>query len=139
MGITYNTILSSDLRDSGGNQLKIVEITGVEGTYPSGGVPLDPADFGFSEILAVVAQSKVIAPANLEDPETWDGPWSPLADINPIRTDVNLDGNYEWRLIILLHPAGFGGEVGDGMFEIPDGTPMQFFPQNAPTMIVVGS
>lgn len=139
MGITYNVILSSDLRDSGGNQLKIVEVTGVEGTYPSGGVIMNPADFGFTNILAVSAQSKVIAPTNLEDEATWTQPWEPLADINPVRTDLNLDGNYEWRLIILLHPAGFGGEAGDGMFEVPDGTPMIFYPQSAPTLMVVGS
>ena len=139
MAITYNTILSTDLRDSGGNQMKIVEITGVEGPYPSGGVPMDPADFGFSEILAVQAQSKVIGPADLNDPATWDQPWTAVADINPIRTDINLDGQYEWRLIILLHPAGFGGAQGDGLMELPDGTPMQFFPQNAPTMIVIGN
>jgi hypothetical protein len=139
MAITFNTILASDLRDSSGNQIKIVEVTGVEGPYTVGGVILEPEDFGFTEILSIQAQPKVIGPSDINDPDTWTDPWAAVADINVIRTDMNLDGNYEWRAVLLLHPAGYGGAQGDGLVELPDGTPMTFFPQNAPVMTVIGS
>lgn len=139
MSMTFNTIVSTDLRTSGGHSLKIVEVTGVEGSYPSGGIVVDPADFGFSEIHYMSSQDKVIGPTDINDAETWGETWTPVADINPVRTDINLDGNYEWRIIILLHPGGYGGAQGDGLMEIPDGTPMVFYPQNRPVMMIVGS
>jgi hypothetical protein len=136
--ITYNTIVSTDLRTSGGHSMKILEVVGINGSYTAGGIILDPAEFGFSEILSFQIQPNVIGPSDVEDEATWTQPWLPLANLTACRTDMNLDGNMEWRLIILLHPAGFGGTQGDGLMELPDGTPMIFFPQIRPTLTIIG-
>ena len=135
MGISFNEILVSDLRDSAGHTMKVLEVSGVEGNYPTGGIPLVPADFGFTEILHVSIQSDVIAPNDFEDP--FASSWTPLAHLCAARTDLELDGP-EWRLIVLLYPGGYGGAQGDGMAEPPDGAPMQFIPQNQPTMMMIG-
>ena len=138
MGIEFNTILQTDLRDSGGHQLKVLEVVAVEGNYTAGGVILSPSNFGFDEIISFNVQGNIILPAdewNQGDTEAW----VQYASITASRTDINLDGNVEWRLIVMIHPFGYGGEPGDPVFELPDGTPMQFIPQSLPTATIIGA
>jgi hypothetical protein len=146
MGITYEVKMRAHLRTTGcgvrgcnGDQIIVAEVTGVEGAYSTGGVIVDPADFGLDEIFSFQMQQNVINPSDLNDEGTWTtDPWLPVANINVVKTDLNLDGVPEWRIIILLHPAGYDGEQGDGLMEVPDGWPMTFFPQTAPVGTIIG-
>lgn len=139
MAFSFNTLVHTYMRDTDGHQMKVVEVTGVDGNYTTGGVIIDPEDFGFSELIAFQFQTVIAGPPDILtwDPENPD-PWAPVALVAPMRTDVDLNGDFEWRVLIFLMPAGYGGAQGDGMFELPDGTPMLFVPQNRPTAMIIG-
>lgn len=133
--LAFSTILESDLRDSGGHKMKIIEVTGVDGTYTSGGIVINPLDFGFTEIVSLGTPTPMVVFPD----EEIDGTWSVIAQVCPMRTDITLDGVKEWRVIVLLHPKAYGGEQGDGVMELADGTPLEFQPQAPLVMTIVGA
>lgn len=127
---SFNTIFMTDMRDSKGSSMALVEITGIEGSYTSGGVVLDPQDFGLESIQFLGLNNFFAFPNDGEGGYDPEADWEKAVDIFPTQV-VNEDGDIEWRLLIFLYAM-------DGA-ELPDGIPMQFISEVPIRMLVMGS
>lgn len=127
--ITFEEILKTDLRDSRGSKIILVEVTGIEGTYTTGGVDLTPEQFGLGSIQFIGANNFFSFPATngVYDEE---GDWSKAVDLLPqaVRND---DGTLSWKLLVYLYAMDSA--------ELPNGTPMTLNDALPVRMMIMGS
>lgn len=128
--IAFETIFTTDMRDSKGSSMVLVEVTGVEGNYTTGGVTIDPSDFGLESIQFIGVNNFFAFPNDGEGGYDPEADWEKAVDLFPTQV-VNEDGDTEWRLLIFLYAM-------DGA-ELPDGIPMTFISEVPLRMLVMGS
>jgi hypothetical protein len=118
--MSFEEVLRTDLRDTGGHQLLVVRATGVDGNYPAGGIVIDPDDLGFTEIVFMAVQSTV---SFLDETTGVAVPFAWLS-YNQIAG--------EWRAIVFVRGQ-------DGTYsELPDGSPLSLDPAVAMSVMVIG-
>lgn len=130
--IEIETILSTDLRDSDGNHLKIVSMVQFDGTYDTGGIALNPEWFEMEEIKLVITQSGSALPLDVGEP------WNPITFNIVQRVDDGIaaneaeSGTFSWRLNVALWD-------GSSFAELSDGSPLQLPTGFSPVLVVVGA
>ena len=127
--IGFETIFTTDMRDSKGSTMCLVEVTGLEGNYTTGGVDITPDQFGLQSISFIGGNNFFAFP---NDAGTYDaeGDWTKSVDIQPQLVQQD-DGSFAWKFLVFLY--------GMDSAELPDGTPMGFIPQIPVRMLVLGS
>lgn len=133
--ITYTEAMVSDLRDSAGHTLKLLNVTGISGTYSYGGVRIDPSDVGFSTIEYIQVQPYYPIPL------TYPGPWFSATMLSVVRIDAGklaatpyTSGVYEWRMLVM----NLITSPGTAIAEIDEGTSLSL-PYGDIQMLVIGS
>ena len=124
----YTTIMSTDLRDSGGHRMDIIQMEDFGTTYPVGGLVITPADFGMSEIKYMQIQPGTayaeteLAAAVLASQQTASA---------YVDTDT---GEQYWKINVFVPDPDTGLPV-----ELPAGSPLEFAPGLTPTIMVLGA
>lgn len=132
-GVSYDLILSTDLRDSGGHSTKIVKLNSFTGTYSTGGIILYPEWFGFNEIEAIIAQPTSAYPLS-----GAGEPWTLIGFNHIVKVDQGIvdsgsaNGLSQWRLLPFITNGSSYEELADGQsLTFPDGI--------EPIVIIVGA
>lgn len=108
-GITCTTIMEADMRDTKGHTALVALITGVDGTYPAGGIVIDPEWFGLKEIVFVGGQSSLTTGAA--------GTAQTLTALYSVQATEQPDGSLQFVWVVQAW-------TGSGWIEVPDGAPM---------------
>jgi hypothetical protein len=132
-GISYDLIISTDLRDSAGHKTKIVKLNSFDGTYNTGGIVLDPSWFDFTEIIAIVTQPTSAYPLS-----GAGEPWTLIGFNHIIKVDQGIanggsaNGVSEWRILPFITD-------GTTFNELADGQSLSFPAGIEPVVIIIGS
>jgi hypothetical protein len=131
--VSYELIISTDLRDSGGHSTKIVKLNSFTGTYETGGIVLQPEWFGFTNLVSIVTQPTSAYPLS-----GAGEPWTLIGFNHVIKVDQGIanggsaNGISEWRIIPFITNGTTFEELADGQsLTFPDGI--------EPVVIVIGA
>jgi hypothetical protein len=122
----FDTQLEAALRDTSGKTIKFMRIVGLEGTYSTGGIEVNPGDMGFAEISFLQVQESV--PTNFGGPGT---PWDLFVRLTAHRMPEGENG----RWLLFIHILGEDGKYS----ELPDGSPMALADTMQPTVMAIGA
>lgn len=127
-GLNYETSVISRIQstpsgstETRSNVMKVVHMTGAEGTYDTGGMVLEPSYFGYEELLYVSPQPFVVAD---------------IGDNNAIVTQISISYDTDikvWKMHIYL-PA-----EGGAWTELPEGTQVEMLPGVNVSIMVCGN
>lgn len=132
-GVSYDLIISTDLRDSGGHKTKIVKLNSFTGTYNTGGIVLDPSWFDFNEIVTVVTQPTSAYPlSGVGEPWTLIGFNHVIKVDQGVANDGVANGVSEWRILPFITD-------GTTFNELADGQSLTFPTGIEPIVIIIGS
>jgi hypothetical protein len=132
-GISYDLIISTDLRDSGGHKTKIVKLNSFTGTYSTGGIVLQPEWFDFTDIVSIVAQTTSAYPLS-----GAGQPWTLIGFNHFIKVDQGIanggsaNGVSEWRILPFITD-------GTTFNELANGQSLTFPAGIQPVIIIIGS
>lgn len=134
--LSFETISSTDLRDSDGNQMIIAKITELAGTYETGGIVIRPEDLGFSQIQYMSIQSNVSIRGEDFGGDPGD-PWVLLLVTSLMR--MVEDGEIVWRWIFHMTSDWDGEGPMDVLDEYPAGITLVMSPDYSPVIMAIGS
>ena len=128
----YETLMESDLRDSGGHVIKVIRITDFNRSYTMGGIVIDPSMFGMNKIEFMHLQA--IA-AYQDDPSQP----AVVASMQTAQKFAQPEGDpyygYEyWKLFIFIPDPETGV-----LNQITDGAPLEFPPEMRVVLMLTGS
>jgi hypothetical protein len=128
--LDFQTIFTTDMRDSRGSVMVLVELIAIDGNYTAGGITVTPEEFGLQSIEYIGVNNFFAFPTGNGSDYDADGDWTKAVDLQPTRVE-NGDGGFDWKLIVFLYAM-------DGA-ELPDGIPMEFIPEVPLRMMVLGT
>jgi hypothetical protein len=114
----------TDLRDTGGNKLNIVEVIDFGKKYVTGGIEIEPNEFGLSSIQHIDINLSAVAEI--------DGSYQLVSKTLVTKVFDAATGKEKWKLTIFL--AGVNGFV-----ELANGSNLQFPENMRPTFTIIGS
>ena len=126
--LTFETIFTTDIRDSKGSVMSLVELTAINGSYTTGGLLLEPEDFGLKSI-EFIGVNNFFAFPQTDGSYDVNGAWTKVVDFMPTKVQ-NEDGGFDWKLLIFLYPIDSA--------ELPE-VPMGFVPQVPIRLMVLGT
>lgn len=131
--IEFETLLTTDMRDTGGRVLKVLTVTAISGPYTQGGVEITPEALGLRSIDYLGIQGLFSIPsAGSPTAEDYDsGPYAKVVDLLTTKVDSDLSGDPVWKMIVFLYAM-------DGA-ELPNGIEMEFHPELPVTAVAIGS
>jgi len=131
--VSYELIISTDLRDSGGHKTKIVKLNSFTGTYNTGGIILNPSWFEFTDIISIITQPTSAYPLS-----GVGQPWTLIGFNHVVKVDQGIANTGvannvpEWRIIPFITNGTSYEELANGQsLTFPDGI--------EPVFIIVGS
>lgn len=124
----YKTIMSTDLRDSGGHRMDIIQMEDFGTTYPVGGLVITPADFGMTNIKYMQIQSGTAYSETAEDIAVLASQQTASAYLDP---DT---GETYWKINVFVPDPETGLPV-----ELASGAPLEFPVGIQPTIMVLGA
>ena len=123
-------LIETDLRDSGGNKMLVMQVEVLDGSYQTGGLPLYPENFGFNEIVFASIGNVVSLPYG------EGGIWDPVALMSLQYVDsTEFDGFASpkvWKLAI----SSYNGSKYE---ELEDGAIVTLPPEFKPILMIIGA
>jgi hypothetical protein len=126
--MNYETIMSTDLRDSGGHRMDVIRMQDFGTTYPIGGITITPADFNMTEIKYMQIQPGTAYAETAEDIAVLASQQTASAYIDAVT------GETYWKINVFVPDPETGLPV-----ELAEGAPLEFPEGLSPTIMVLGA